>query len=224
MTEPEAPEDPPWDDVVDVICVGEGPGVQAYGTVCAAADLDVIHVAAPAEFDPETTAYFASMTADLASPPAESEPVAGRAVPAPLRRDKRGRPDVLDTFSGGRLRDWSARCLASSSGVMVTAVPDDVLTRLRTADGLIITAAEVGPADLPEPVEVFAGLVYQEGVLAGALLDGPGGPRRVRADAGLAFGVGIPAPDWPPKANALVSRPYARFARLEELAVGNPDE
>ena len=216
MTQPEVPEDPAWDDVVDVICVGEGPGVQAYGTVCAAADLDVIHVSAPAVPDPGTAEYMASMTEDLADPPEVDEPAVRSVAPAPLRRDARGRPDVLETFVGEHLRDWSARCLASPSAVMFTAVPE-VFRRLRTSDGEIITAAPVGEVRLPDPVEAFAGLVYQDGVLAGALLDGPSGPRRVRASAGLAFALDNPAQVWPPGANALVSRPYARFARLETV-------
>lgn len=222
MTQPEVLEDLAWDDVVDVVCVGDGPGVQAYGTVCAAADLDVIHVAAPAVFDPETAAYLAAMAEDLTDPPDGDDPAAGRATPTPLRRDARGRPDVLETFVGEHLRQWSARCLASSSGVMFTAVTE-VFTRMRTAGGEIITAAPVAEAHLSDPVEMFGGLIYQDGVLAGALLNGPSGPRRVRADAGLGFAVGEPAPDWPPGADALVSRPYARFARLETLIVESAD-
>lgn len=218
MTQPEVPEDLAWDDIVDVICVGDGPGVQAYGTVCAAAGLDVIHVAAPAVLDPGTAAYLAAMTEDLTDPPDGDDPAAGRVTPAPLRRDARGRPDVLETFVGEHLRQWSARCLASPSGVLFTAVTE-VLARMRTAGGEIITAAPVAQAHLSDPVEVFAGPIYQDGVLAGALLDGPSGPRRVRAHAGLGFAVGDPAPAWPPGADALVSRPYARFARLEAVEV-----
>ena len=31
-----------WDDVVDVICVGSGPGVLAYAIVCATVEFDVV--------------------------------------------------------------------------------------------------------------------------------------------------------------------------------------
>lgn len=205
-----------WDDVVDVICVGAGVGVLAYRNACAAADLDVLAVRAPAAFDPDTAGYLAAMTDDLTADPADEEPRPVRVTAAPLRRDARGRPDVLDTFVGGRLRQWSGRCLGSSSGVLFTAVPE-VFTRMRTAAGEIITAAATEPAPGPaRPADVFAGLIHQEGAPAGALLEGPSGLRRVRAEAGLAFALSA-GDGWPPGANALVSRPYARFARLERL-------
>lgn len=219
MRQPEADDDLQWDDAVDVICVGAGAGPLAYGIACAAADLEVIHVAAPPEFDADTAAYLAAMTEDLTGTPAEEEPAVTRAAPAPRHRDARGRPDVLEPFVGEHLRVFSAHCLVSPSGVMFTHVPE-ILTRMRTADGGTITAVQVeGPGAETEMVEVFAGLVYQDGVLVGAVLDGAAGRRGVRADAGLAFGLGDPALPWPAGANALVSRPAGRFARLEHLVV-----
>ncbi len=208
-----------WDDVVDVICVGDGAGVRAFGTACAAAGLDVLHLCAPGCFDEETSAYLAAMTDDLQEQAGEPEPVPVRAVPEPLRRDARGRPDILEPFVGQHLRDWSAQCLAAPSGVLFTEVPA-IFRRMRTDSGDVISAVSVdGPPDVTPGRESFAGLVYVDGRIAGAQVDGPSGPLRVRADAGLAFAIGPTGP-VPPGAAALVSRPAGRFARLEILETG----
>lgn len=203
-----------WDDVVDVVCVGDGPGVLAFGFACAAAGLDVLRLAVPGRFDDETTAYLAAMTDDLRDEPGQVEAVPLRAVPEPLRRDVRGRPDTLEPFVGQQLRDWSARCLASSSGVLFTEVPG-IFGRMRTESGEIITAVEIdGSPELAPDRESFAGLVYVDGRIAGVQVQRPSGPLRVRADLGVAFSVG-PAGPVPPEAGVLVSRPAGRFARLE---------
>lgn len=210
-----------WDDVVDVICVGSTPGVLAYLRACAASDLDVLHVAAPTEFDGETEAYLAAMTEGLDADTAQSEPVLTRAAPAPLPRDGRGRPEALETFFGEQLRIWSARCLASPFAVLFTEVPD-VFTRMRTDDGEIVIAVMIPDENQNDsPTETFAGLLYEYGRLAGATIEGRSGPRTVRADAGLAFPIGTPA-DWPDRESlALVSRPAGRFARLEVVITGD---
>lgn len=211
--------DDAWDDVVDVVCVGDGPGVLAYGMACAAAGLDVLHVAAPQCFDEGTSAYLAAMTDDLREPAEDVGSAVMRAVAEPLRRDVRGRPDILEPFVGQHLRDWSAQCLAAPSGVLFTEVPA-VFGRMRTDSGEVITAVSVdGAPDVPAGRESFAGLVYADGRIAGALVDGPSGPLRVRADAGLAFAVG-PTGQVSPGVTALVSRPAGRFARLEILETG----
>lgn len=232
MTGPESPDDwsEHWDDVVDVICVGSTPGVLAYLNACAAADLDVLHVEQPAEFDDETRLYFAAMTEDLDTAPtddnpADTEPAVIGAVPAPLRRDARGRPDTLDTFFGEQLREWSARCARSPYAVMFTQVPDQFI-RMRADTGEIITALAIpvnpGVAENDSGPETFGGLLYENGRLAGATVTGPSGPRRVRSDAGLALPIG-PAGQWPQHdCAALVSRPAGRFARLEVVLQG-PD-
>lgn len=220
------PDGPAWDDAVDVICVGDRPGVLAYGAACAAADLDVLHVGAPGEYDAQTAAYLAAMTDDLHPAPPGTDPMVVRAVPEPLRRDDRGRPDVLEPFVGQHLRDFCAGCMGVPSGVLFTEVPD-LFARMRTDSGDTITVVRlVGPAD-PVPHRevygalvygalVYGGLVYDEGRIAGAVLGGPAGQRRVRADAGLAFAVGPPGAPGP-GADALVSRPAGRFARLAIL-------
>lgn len=212
-----------WDDVVDVICVGSTPGVIAYRTACLAVDLDVLAVAAPAEFDSETQSYLSAMTEDLDAGSPETEPALTRAVPDALRRDARGRPDTLDPFFGEHLRQWSARCASSPYAVLFTQVPDQ-LTRMRADTGEIISAMMI-PDDVESgsQTQEFAGLLYEDGRLAGALVSGSSGPVRVRADAGLALPIG-PAGQWPDcDSLALVSRPAGRFARLEVLLPGSDD-
>ncbi len=206
-----------WDDVVDVICVGSTPGVLAYLTACAASDLDVLHLAAPVEFDDDTAALVAAMTEDLDPGPGEPEPVTTRAVPDPLRRDARGRPDTLDPFIGEQLRIWSARCAGSPFGVMLTEVPG-FFVRMRTDDDEIITAAAIPDgAGTDSPTGTFEGLMYEEGRLAGAVVVGESGSRIIRAEAGLALPIG-PAGQWPAsRPLSLVSRPAGRFARIEVL-------
>lgn len=230
MTEEDG--DPEWDHVVDVICVGSGPGLDGYASACAAADLEVLRVAAATD-GPEagTAQYLSAMTEGLSDgldarvPDEQPAVVQARAVDTP-----RGRGVRLEPFVGEDLRIWSARCLASPSGVMMTHVPDHVLTPMRTQDGAIITAAVV-PDD---PVvsgsdETFAGLVYADGAIAGAILDGPSGRWSVRAECGIAFTIGrqgappgIPSTAPPGARLAVVGRPAGRFARLEILAMASP--
>lgn len=217
-----------WDEAVDVICVGTSPGVAGYAMICAAAGFDVATVEFPSGgTDPETLAYLAAMTADLdggevtgAASPIRVRPVTitpGRAVKLdPKRR--------LDTFVGERLRAWSAECLHDPAGVLFTAVPDHVLTPMRTDTGELVTAAAVpagGPAPGVEYGELIAP-VYQDGRIAGALLSDGAGRRLVRAQHGIAFPIGpaaTPVPRAPEPLMTLVSRPAGRFARLQPVEI-----
>lgn len=213
-----------FDDVADVVCVGSGPGLRAYGIACAEAGLDVLPVALPAGGpDPETAALLAAMTADLDEVAPETELPASVATPAAIRRDRR---TPVEPFVGEHLRLWSARCLASRSGVMFTHVPDDVLVPMRTGAGELITVAALPRCDLAaaEPPDTLSGLVFEDGRLRGCALDGPAGRRLVRADRGLAFAVGPggaigPGPLRSGTSLALVGRPAGRFARLELVTV-----
>jgi hypothetical protein len=215
--EPDGSDD--FDEVVDLICVGTGSGAIACVIACETEDFEVLHAIAPENYDPATAEYLAQMTTDLGDGFFDGEPAPTRAVPERLARTA-GRPRHSEPFCGERLRRWSERCLASPSGVLFTAV-SGLGKRMRTDSGEIITATVVDPAgQTGAPAETFAGLIYQEGLIAGALLDGATGRRRVRAGAGLAFALG-PGGPWPrpapPGVIALVGRPAGRFARLEAL-------
>lgn len=214
----DAPEACPWDDVVDVICVGSSPGVLAYAICCAAADLEVLVLDAPADPDPEFVEWYAAMTEDLGDP----VPDGAAAV-----RERTSR-EVVEPFVGEELRQWSAMCLASPAAVMFTQIPDVLVPVI--ADGKSVTAALIGTSDgslepwlrakadelgLAEAESAMRRILMEEGRIAAVEL---AGGTTVGATGGMAFPVG-PAdagvPGQPGAQVALVSRRAGRFARVE---------
>lgn len=241
MTDPGDEPGLDWDETVDVLCVGAGPGALAYGILCAAAGLEVLIVESP-DLDPQTLEFRDAMTIDLGESPPDATLVVTRAQPAPRQDGQRAK---LETFVGEELRRWSDRCLASPFGVLLTEVPD--LEPMRTDSGQSITAGAIGDYQ-PEPEQpgpaligwlgkqadgLFApetdrldGLVIEEGRIAGVVLDTVDGPRRVCANRGLALSVGAAPETWPAQPElaglaaqvAVVGRRGGRFARVELLA------
>ncbi|WP_319437008.1 hypothetical protein [Mycobacterium sp. RTGN5] len=210
-----------WDDVVDVICVGAGPGALAHAIWCADLDFDVEFADAELSSepsDPDTAAYLQSMTDDL-DPPVDRdvELAVVHAQPVVISTDRRA---TIEPFFGSRLRDFSARCVASPFGVVYSQIPDD-MTALRSG-GETIRAAVLGDyrpetdrpglelaewlraqADerglLDYPGTALHRLVFEEGRVAGAELSTSDGMRLVRATMGVALTIG-PVPDeadWP---------------------------
>ncbi len=230
-----------WDETVDVLCVGTGPGVLAYGIYCAASDFEVLIVES-AELDSQTAEWISAMTEDLAGVAPDPQLSLFCAEPvAPQRINDR---TALETFVGEELRQWSANCLASAFGVMFTEVPD--LDPMRTPDGRSLTAGVVGSyrfADHPPGAALsewlrdradgllgpasdrLDGLIIAEGRIAGVALHTDDGPRRIAATKGLAIGVGAAPDSWPeqPELDGLtvevvvVGRTAGRFARVELL-------
>lgn len=241
MTE-SAESGPEWDDTVDVICVGDSPGVLAFAICCAAADLDVLIVGPPAVADPELDAWRAAMTEDLeAAPrlnpgrenPGNDRPgfSFARVTPAPVPVGKRV---TLEPFVGERLRQWSADCLRSPFGVMLTQVPE-LLLPMRTQEGATITAAFLGElpdgdvltwlaerafeAGIPDAAHAMSAMILEQGRVAGVELDDG---TRIAATGGLAFPVGAHelVPDLPGLGDctvAMVGRPAGRFAIVDLL-------
>lgn len=208
-----------FDDTVDVVCIGSGPGVLAYALCCDAADRDVLLLAHPvSDLDPDTAGHIDAMYEDLgdAEPQAVLELITAETVAVP--RTTRG--TVVETFVGQRLREWSAQCTASAFGVMLTAVPEDLLMPMRTDAGESITAAIVG-ALRPDPARpgptvcewiddeierrglsgidghCFAGFVYEEGEIVGVGVDTPSGRQRVEVTGCVAMSVGAVPAQWP---------------------------
>jgi hypothetical protein len=204
-----------WDDVVDVICAGVGPGVLAQAILCTDLGLTVELADAIAPTDlaaPATVAYLEAMTDDLGTlnrlprdlrlPLIHAEPVAART-------DRRAK---IEPFIGSRLRDWSARCVVSPFGVIYSAVPEAGVTAMRGDSGESIRAAVLGPyrPDADRPGAALAGwlaaqarerdiaghglglqrLVFENGRVAGAAIDSASGTRLVRATEGLALSTG----------------------------------
>lgn len=240
MPESEVDSAPQWDEFVDVICVGTSPGVLAYAICCAENDLDVMVVQPPDQPDAETAAWYAAMTVDL---PARLNPGRenacedrqefsfARVTPPPALTGKRLR---LETFVGEHLRRWSAYCLSSPMGVILTEIPE-LLVPMRTEDGTTITAAFLGDihdgdlltwlADrareigIPESEDTMSAMILDEGRIAGVELDDG---TLVAATCGLAFPVGANAlvPDLPGLGGctvAIVGRPAGRFATVDLL-------
>jgi hypothetical protein len=230
-----------WDETVDVLCVGTGPGVLSYGLRCAAADLDVLIVESEG-LDPQTAHWLSEMISDLGgvAPTAHLPLIHAERIPSERINDR----TKLEPFVGEELRRWSADCLASAFGVAFTEVPD--FDRMRTTDGQAITAGVVGSyhfADRPpggalwhwlreQAEELFGpagdqldGLVTEDGRIAGVILRTDGGPRRIAATKGMAVAVGSVPANWPEQPEldgmtvevAVVSRTAGRFARVELL-------
>ncbi|HMZ15622.1 MAG TPA: hypothetical protein PLS04_15920, partial [Mycobacterium sp.] len=102
-----------WDDEVDVLCVGSGPGVVAHAVFSAGLGADVLLVDAAAPTDADTLAFLGSMTDDLGPvTPAGADLEASvlRAEPVPARTDPRA---PIEPFIGARLREFALRCVAS---------------------------------------------------------------------------------------------------------------
>lgn len=237
---PEPADD--WDETVDVLCVGAGPGALAYGILCAASDLEVLIVES-GRLDAQTEQWRADMTEDLVG--GAADPYLALIHAEPVTVQKANDRTRLEPFVGEHLRQWSAGCLASPFGLVTSHVPD--LDIMRTADGQTITAGIVGSwrcndeapgralADwLRERAEGLLGpaddrldgLVVEDGRIAGAVLDTADGARRIGVTHGLALALGTPPDLWPEQPElhgrsvdvAVVSRSAGRFATVGLLA------
>ncbi|MBB2991626.1 hypothetical protein FHR72_003111 [Mycolicibacterium iranicum] len=214
--------------------------------------------------DELTDGYLARLTDDI--------DVAGlvrREADVPVRPEGepiRPRRRPIPPFEGWRLRDWAARCIPSPSGYLYTQVTDWTSTLVDRGEGELFTVAEFGslPSDArpslssvrdwladaalerditPYPVSGFDRLVFEEGVVVGAVFSTDSGPMAVRARHGVLICRDTTAPDSAPDgapANpprdagdgrqaadgdlrvALVGKAASRFGRVE-LVTANPD-
>ena len=211
-----------WDDEVDVLCVGSGPGVVAHAVFSAGMGADVLLVDAAAPTDADTLAFLGSMTDDLGPvTPAGADLEASvlRAEPVPARTDPRA---PIEPFIGARLREFALRCVASPFGVLYTEVPDAGWTAMGTEAGDTVQVASVGAfrAGVEAPAAALTAwldeqayacgvaraadsvaqrLIFENGRVAAAELAVPSGTTLVRALAGVALSTRS-APDggeWP---------------------------
>jgi hypothetical protein len=200
--------------------------------------------------DAQTNEYFTALSSDLGGLrlPMFDVEVPIRAMDELTPVDPRG---TIPTFVGARLREWTARCLASPSGYLYTRLSDWQSTPFRTPDGDTIEVAEIGsmtpnPDNVAESVfEWLAAaaherwiethpncllerIVFEEGVVVGAVFTTPEGPLAIRARHGVHVAADAPQQDAPARQQlvagqdtlrvCLVGRAGSRFGRVELLA------
>ena len=234
-----------WDEVVDIICVGTDPGPAAQAISGVQCGRQVLALARPQSWDPETAAYIAEMAADL-SPAVSASPLQVTRARPVIAEPARGR--LIDTFVGAHLHDWAAQCWATPLGVLYTDVFGIDTTRMCTDDGRQIDAVLLGtyPSDAdrscralsewlseqareyrvhPDPDISLRRLIIEFGRVAGAELATDSGPLLVRALDGVALPVGSSDTDCALHSElgdadfevAIVGLPAARFGRVELL-------
>lgn len=240
-----------WDHEVDVLCVGGLIGALASAVVAADEGVDVLVATSATEAgwpadrveDEETRAYFAALTDGLPADPRPTADVPVRPV-RPLTAAERRR---AAPFYGARLKKWTAQCLHSPYGLLHTRVSDWPITIMRTPEnrpvqvktvGRIALPAEGGPVPLGtwlageariRDVDVESDtrlqrIVFDEGVVIGAVLQTGRGPYAVRARHGITLAPYVghtladPVPGDDEAEVALVSEIGSRFARVELLA------
>lgn len=196
--------------------------------------------------DEDTRAYLAELTADLDASQldCDGEDLPIRDIVTDRGRDSR----TVPPFVGSRMRDWAAQCICSPSGFLYTRVTDWPTATVALSGGEAWEVAEVGTAtpDGTDPVaalhkwltveaderdvERFSvtglqRLVFDAGVVAGAVFGTVDGPYSVRARHGVLIcpqaqtsrqEAGL-VPDGAELRAALVGRAGSRFGRVELL-------
>lgn len=199
----------------------------------------------PANPDAQTASYLTALVADIdvAALRQTDADLPVRLVDEPALPRTRQVPPLI----GSRLRDWAARCIPSPTGYLYTRVTDWP-TDSAESDGDAIEIAEVGTMT-PDPDNVsgsvldwltaearersirvhratlFARLVFEEGVVTGAVFTTADGPLAVRARHGVLVCrahqagavTGRPAVESAQMRVALVGKTASRFGRVELL-------
>ena len=141
-----------WDEIVDVVSVGAGPGGLACAVAAADAGLDVL-VALPGTdtttrpaldpargwlpvvSDPETAAYFDALADDLPAVPLPDDPATLQIRALHEVEVDTSRRAQVETFVGSRLGSWAAGCIASPYGLLFTRVEHWPTRTMRTVTG-----------------------------------------------------------------------------------------
>jgi hypothetical protein len=156
--------------------------------------------------DEANAVYRSELTADL-----DSEALVRRGSALPVRpagelvpARRRPRPP----FEGSRLPQWTAECIAASTGFLYTQVTDWTSEMMDCGAGDLVRVTEIGSmtVDLddpvssvvewltaearergvsPWPVRRFDRLVFEEGAVIGAIFSTDSGPLAIRAHHGV---------------------------------------
>ena len=197
--------------------------------------------------DEETAGYLDALTEDIVPLPGVDAGVTVRVVDGPLHPELTRGP--IGTFFGAALIHWAEACVSSPYGLLHTRVADPrmsvtytgangsveatVLDTIdidpdRPADSLEhwLTTLEQEHDDALQTSGSLQRLVFENGVVVGAVVESASGIRTVRARHGvmMSLGDGVAPTGLPTDLDrresaevALVSRAASRFARLELL-------
>jgi FAD binding domain len=202
-----------WDEIVDVVSVGAGPGglacavaavdagldvfvaVPGVGAASDAADSDETRGWLPVVSDAETMAYLDALAEELPTVllPGDSAALQIRAL-TEVEVDTSRRAQV-ETFVGSRLGTWAAGCIASPYGLLFTRVDHWPTTTMRTANG---KSFQVAALDESAPARsTFAGRL--DALMADRDIDVFANRRleRIVFEEGRIVGVVVDSPDGP---------------------------
>ena len=197
--------------------------------------------------DEDTVEYLQALTEDITPVPSTSPTIPVRVVDGPIHPDLTRGP--IETFRGAALMEWAESCVGSAYGLLYTRVSDPALSVTYSGangpvDATVLDTIDIDPERPADSLEQWLGtlehdydselprsgclqrLVFEDGVVTGAIVETASGVRAVRARHGvmLALGDGLTPSGLPadldrsePAEVALVSRAASRFARLELL-------
>lgn len=225
LTELDPPFELPWDDVVDVVCIGSGTAGTAAALASCGIGLQTQLVGTAPSWgtdvagrlgitDPATVEYLNSVTADT--------PALERRTELPVRFVERAAPaETGFHFAGAAVRNWAADCLAAAGGILTTAVCDPRFTTTVSSGGRRTEVALLGTIDVrrdmtatfdewiaatarqrgivADEADVLDRLVFDNGRVVGAVVNTPAGPSAIRTRCGvmLALDSGTGPCAWP---------------------------
>ena len=224
------------------VMLTDGPGLAVENSAAEAAG----HLAGLLGItDEETVRYLQALTEDVTPAPSSDPTLPVRVVDGPIHPDLTHGP--IETFRGAALMNWAESCLASAYGSLYTRVADPNLSVTYTGvngpvDATVLDTIDIDPERPADSLEYWLStlerdygdelprsgslqrLVFENGVVMGAVVETSSGVRTVRARHGvmMALGDGL-SPSGvhadlnrcEPAEVAMVSRAASRFARLE---------
>ena len=203
-----------WDDEVDILCAGSGFGGLAAAVAAVDADAEVLVADSTSldVVDTETNSYFDDISYDLCA-----RVNGARALDIPVRviadLGHASASRHVEPFFGSRLRDWAESCLVSPSGFLYSRIAERAAATMRSGCGESfevtgIGSVELGPGRPPLVLGDWLGaqakdrgievcgdsalrrVVFEDGLVIGAVLETPSGPRAVRARQGVLVSIG----------------------------------